>query len=348
MPGLAAVLLAAAAVADFIILISFAAEELQEVIHCCACDIVQGFLRQESLMGGDDDVGHGNEADQLIILHHVAGEVLVEEVALFLVDIQTGGAHDADLNAVDQGFGIDQTATGGVDDDHTGLHHFHGIVADHMVGLLGQGAVEGDDIGFAENLIQLHIVQSRIGIGEFVVGQNIHTEALADISKDPADLAGANDAYRFAVKVKAGKACQAEIEFPGAVIGLVDLPVDGQEHGHGMFRHGVGGVGRDTVDVDLAEAGLGIHIVEAGAAQGNDLYAHFIELVDHGFVNNVIDEYADTVKAGGQGNGILVQVGFKILDLQTGVFRIVVKTGHIIGLGVKKCDLHSISPLRFI
>ena len=123
--------------------VGLAAEETLQVVDGGLGDVAQSLLGQEGLMAGDQNVGHGDQTDQLVVTDDVAGEVLVEEVALLLVDIQTGSADLLGLQTLDQVVGVDQAATGGVDDGDGGLHQLDGLGIDQVVGLLGQGAVEG-------------------------------------------------------------------------------------------------------------------------------------------------------------------------------------------------------------
>ena len=87
-----------------------------------------------------------------------------------------------------------------------------------MVCLFCQRAVQRNNIGFTEQFIQFHIVQSAVGNGELVVSQDIHTETLADISENASDFAGADDADGLAVQIEAGKACKTEVKLAGAEI----------------------------------------------------------------------------------------------------------------------------------
>ena len=291
-------------------------------------------------MRGDDDVGHGNEPHQLVILDNVAGEVLIEEVALLLVNVQTGRAHLLVLDAGDQVLGVHQSAPGGIDNGDTLLHLVDGSGINDMPGLLRQGAVQGDDVGLGKELGQVHIVQAAVRCGELIVGQNVHAEALADIGEDPADFAGADDANGLAVEIKACQALETKIEVPGADIGLVGAAVDGQQQGHGVLGNGIGGVGGHPVDGELAARCPDIHIVEAGAPQGDNLHAHFIELLHNGRIHGVVDEDAHGIKAGSQGDGVRIEPGFKILDFQIGSGSVVVEAGNVIGFCIKKSNFH--------
>ena len=117
--------------------------------------------------------------------------------------------------------------------------------------------------------------------------------------------------------------------------------VDGQKQSHGVLGYGVRGVGGHPEDPELSLAGLDVHIVKAGAAQNDGFHAQLVELVHYHGVYGVVDEDADRVKAGSQSHGVPVQVRLKILDLHTGGNAVAVKTGDVVGFGIKKCKLHS-------
>ena len=176
----------------------------------------------------------------------------------------------------------------------------------------------------------------------------MHTEALADVGEDPADLAGADDAYGFAMEVKACQTLEAEIKVPGADVGLVGPAVDGEKQCHGVLGYGIGGVGRHPVDGELPLAGPKIHIVEARAPQRNDLHTQLIQLFRHIGVDSIVDKYAHGIVASGQRDGVFIQASLEILDLQAGIGGIMVKSGHIIGLGIKKSNFHRIVLLLLL
>ena len=198
---------------------------------------------------------------------------------------------------LDQCLGIHQTAAGRVHKHDTGLHLRDGVCVDHVPRLVGEWAVKRNHVRLPQKLRQLHVVQSAVRIREFIVCQHAHPEALADTGKNSADLARADHAHGLAVQVKARQPGQAEIEVARADIRLVRVPIDGQQQRHRVLRHRVGGVRRDAEDMQLAEAGFGIHIVEARAAQCDDPNAQIIKLVYDLLIHRVVDEHAHAVKA---------------------------------------------------
>jgi len=100
--------------------------------------------------------------------------------------------------------------------------------------------VEGDDVTPLPELFKRDVLYVAVRGREFVKGDHVHSEAVAYVNEDPADLAGADDADGLAVQVEAREAVQAEVEVLRADVGLVDAPDGGEQEGHGVFRYCVG------------------------------------------------------------------------------------------------------------
>ena len=65
-------------------------------------------------------------------------------------------------------------------------------------------------------------------------------------------------------------------------------------------------------------------------------------------IDGIVYKYTHGVIAGGEGDGILIEASLEILDFPVGVLLIVVKTGNIIALCVKKCKFHKVSLHIFV
>ena len=173
----------------------------------------------------------------------------------------------------------------------------------------------------------------------------MHAEAAADIDENPADLAGAHHAHGFAVKIEAREATQGEVEFPGAVVGLVDPPHGSEQQRHGVLRHRVGRIGRHVHHVDLAEGGPDIHVVVARRAQRNQPDAEFVKLINHGRVHIVIHKDAHRVAASGQFHRILVELCLQETEGHIVVLAVGLKGSNIVGFRVKKSNFNHFSSL---
>ena len=125
-----------------------------------------------------------------------------------------------------------------------------------------------------------------------------------------------------------------------ADIRFVRVPVDGQQQRHRVLRHRIGRVRRNAEDMQLSEAGFGIHIVEARAPQCDDPNAQIIKLARDLRVYRVVDEHAYAVKALCQLHGVLAESRLKILDLNVRSGNMLVKAGLVVGFRIKKCKFH--------
>ena len=291
-------------------------------------------------MGGDDHIGHGDEPRQHVVAEDMAGTVLKKDVPLLLVHVQTGRAHLPRLDALQQGFRVDQRAPGGVQEDHTLFHLPDGVGTDHVPGLVRQGTVEGDDVGPGEQLRQGYIVDAAVGNREFVVGDHPHAEAPADVDENTSDLPGADHARGLPVEVEAREPAQGEIEVPGAVVGLVDTPDRGEQQRRRVFRHGVGGVGGDVDHMDLSEGVAHVHIVVSGGAQGDEPYPAVVQPVNDGGVRRVVDEDAHRLAALRQCRRIRAELGFQKFEFHAGLCAAAFKGRPVVGLCIEKGDLH--------
>ena len=324
-------------------------QHLHDIVYRSLGDVGQRLLGQKRLVGGHDDVGHGDESGQGIVLQDVPRIVLKEEIRLLLVHVQTGRAYLAGFDPRQKRLGIHQSTAGGVEQHHTLLALVQSGLVDDVVGLLGQRAVQRDDVTPHEQLLQLHVADGVPVVqawgGELIVAQNLHAKAAADVDEHPPDAPRADDTHGLAVEIEARHVGEGEVEVTGADVGLVDAADGGEEQSHGMLGHGVGGVGGDTQNVDLPEGVLHVHVVEARAAQGDELDPQLAEAVNDGGVDGIVDEHADPVVARGQLYRVLAQLGLKIFDLYPLLTAEAIKGGLVVVFCVEKCDLHMVSFL---
>ena len=125
-----------------------------------------------------------------------------------------------------------------------------------------------------------------------------------DLRDDGANLAGADDAGGAAVELAAQQAVEGEVALAHAVPGAVDLAVQRQDQRQGVLGDGVRGVGGDADDGDAGARGGGqVHVVEAGAAQGDQLRAAGRQHAQRIGVEAVVDEAAHGRAAGGERRG---------------------------------------------
>ncbi len=160
----------------------FAVGEVLNVLQGGEGNVVGGFLGEEGLVRSDYDVGHHQQQSQLVVVNHLVGTVLIEVVGFLLIDIQSGRTNLVGAQTVDEVFRLDELAAACIDNHHAKLHLGNAFVVDEELGVIGQWAMQGDDVRLFVEFIkcdQLHAVllgESLVGIE--VVGQDVHAEAM--------------------------------------------------------------------------------------------------------------------------------------------------------------------------
>ena len=56
-------------------------------------NVVQGFLREKALVGGQDDVVEGEQARQGVVVNDSVGLVFVKIFTFLFIHVQAGGPH---------------------------------------------------------------------------------------------------------------------------------------------------------------------------------------------------------------------------------------------------------------
>ncbi len=243
-------------------------EEVDEVVEAAVGLTLHGLVGAGADVAGDDTVGR---ADEDVI---GGGWLGVEDVGSVSADFAglEGGGHVV---------GVDEFATGAVDDNNVVAHFsdFGGV--DHVLGFLGEEAVEGDYVGVLEDFVHVGAALDAVLLTEGVVeigieGDNFHAEGFGTDGNFFTDASEAEDADGFAHDFV------ADGLFPtgdplaildGDGIGL-DVLGDAEDESKGVF--GDGGVvdaGREE-NGDLLFGGVvDVNLVEADAVFGDRLKA---------------------------------------------------------------------------
>src|SRR5690606_34696581 len=115
-----------------------------------------------------------------------------------------------------------------------------------------QWAMQADDIGFGQKLIESWNILDSVLFGSLVVwidivGNDVASKAMRkNLSCQQTDPTGANQADSLLVQVEAEETIQEEVAFTDSGEGLVVLPDDSQDHSDGKFSHCLRRIGRDT------------------------------------------------------------------------------------------------------
>lgn len=133
-----------------------------DIIQGSLCDIFQNILSKKGLMPGDNHVWKGEQASKDVILNNPIGQILKEQVGLFLVDIQRESADFAGFESLNCRFGVDQCPAAGVDQHDAVLHLLQSMNVDKMVRFRRQRTVQSNDIGSAKKFGQRNIFSPKL------------------------------------------------------------------------------------------------------------------------------------------------------------------------------------------
>ena len=191
-------------------------------------------------------------------------------------DVDGSPCHDALLHSLGQSLFIDDAASGAVHQTHTRLHLLHFLIADHALGIRGQGHVHGDEISFLDDLFQsAHLDIQCLGtlLGNIgVIGNDIHIEGLRPLGHAAADAAQAHHAQGLASELYAHIFLAIPLALLHGLVGHGNIAGHGEHHGHSMLRSG-NGVATRGIDDDyaLGSSRRDINVIHANACTADDL-----------------------------------------------------------------------------
>jgi len=301
---------------------------------------------EEGLMAGDEDIGKGEEAGELVVLENLRGAVFKEEARLLFVDIDGQVADVTLFEATDDSGGIEDGPAAGVDQEDPFFHLGEGVVVDEVKGGGKEGDVKGEDVGFPEKFflrdVAAEVGEFRMGLG--VESQDSTPEAGEVFDDFAADGPGAVYADGLIANFEALETFQLEVTFPDALVGAGDLASHGQKQGEGEFGYGVGGVGRHRGhgDAELF-GGSEVDMVGAGAEGGDELGATLGENFEAGAVDLVVHEDQGGPVTSAEGGGGGVELGFEEFEMVATGSVFSLESGFGIGAGAKNQRLHVVS-----
>ena len=117
-----------------------------------ACDFGEGFVGEEGLMGGDEDVREVEEEGEFVVDEELTGEVLEEDAFFFFIDVEGDACDATGFECGDEGGGFDEFAAAGIDDEDAFFEAVHGVGVEEEAGVGEEGDVEGDDVASGEEV----------------------------------------------------------------------------------------------------------------------------------------------------------------------------------------------------
>ena len=196
--------------------------------------------------------------------------------------------------------------------------------------------MQRDDIRLGEKPVERDIFKPRRRIRECVVGEDSHSESLADVGEDASDLARADYACRLAVKVESCQPDKREVEVLCANGGAVDVARQRHQERGGVFSDGVGGIGGNAHDRKPGFVRrLEVDVIVSGAAHGENLDAALHKPFDHGTVNLGVHERTYRVASFGERQSRRRQPRLEVADVVPSVV-LPLERLLVIRLGVEK------------
>ena len=98
-----------------------AISKVLEVTNSTLGDLGQGLLGKESLVAVDDDIRESHKTYKLIVVDDIAAIIVVKQGSLSLVHVQGQAGELVCLKGLNNGTGIDETATRRIDHNGTRL-----------------------------------------------------------------------------------------------------------------------------------------------------------------------------------------------------------------------------------
>lgn len=242
------------AVSDDAVAQLFAASHAHDIVISYAEAADDGLAGCSAEVRGSDDLLH---LDQRV--------VGIER--LLLPGVNRGTPNLALFESLDQSLVIDDSAARLIDDDGVGLHYVELLLADKTAGILGQRAVQGDDVGLAQQSLEINasavqllfkLLGHRVRI---VVQEVLALPALKALENHAADIAAADDADDLVAQL-------VGVVTPGPAVPLALLAaaVD-----HGEAAH----AGQHQCDGELCGGG---GVLAVGVADGDALLLCILEV----------------------------------------------------------------------
>ena len=215
-----------------------------------------------------------------------------------------------------------QRAARGVNKDNAVLHPLYCVDIYHMIGLLGQRAMERYQIAFAEKFIEFDISNEvERGVPILIIGDNIHPESAAGARKRRAYLSRAYNSCRLSAEVDPGQSHEAEIVLAHFYISLVYAAIDGEREREGVLGYCLGRIPRHAHNGDaVLLRRRKIDIVIPGAAHENEPDPVLGEDIHDPPADIGRDEQAHGVIAFRERRGAIRDIRLEIVYFNVGIF----------------------------
>jgi len=221
-------------------------------------------------------LGLGGRSAQVRRRHHLLhAEQQIRFGRLLGENVERGAGDVARLERRLQ-VGLDhQPAAGAIDDEHAFFHLGDRAAVDDGAGRIGQGRVEGDEVGAGVELVELDLFDAErlgpLGREVGIVSRDFHVQADRAVGDDRADIAAADDAEALAVELDPHEARLLPLAGVGRGVGGADLARDREQERDRVLGGGDGVAERGVHDHDaLLGRGGDVDVVDADAGAADD------------------------------------------------------------------------------
>ena len=299
--------------------------------------------REEGLVRRDDHIGEEQQPRQRVVVDDRVRPVFVEVVAFLLVDVQPRRADLLAFERFDQRFGLDKLSAAGVDDHHAAFHAGDRGLVDEVLRLVGERAVERDDVRTAVEFVERDVGDARLAgenaVGVGVVGQNFHAESEQDADDDAGDLARADHPDGLAVHIESHESLQREVAVARAPACARDLAVEREHHRHRVLRDGMGRIGGYAHDGDVeGPRGFQVDVVVTGTAQRQQSHAVACQFAHHFGVGRIVDEDTRRLRAVRGDDRLTAEMAFEIAEFESEIAVQCVERLLFVGLRPEEGD----------
>ena len=228
------------------------------------------------------------------------------DLRLLLEHVEAGALDLALAERVDERLLIDDGTAGRVDEVRVLAHLLEAIRVDQVLRLVVERAVQRDDVGRLEQLVERHVLRTELGLDRGIRlaatrVDDLHAEGLGATRRRLADQAEADDAERLALD--AGAEHVEHAPDPGGLgadhaLALAEAAGRHQDQRHRDVGGGLRQHGRRVREPDSAAVldRLRVDVVEAHGDVRDHLQLR-TGRVEHGVVDLVVQEADDRVRA---------------------------------------------------
>ena len=294
-------------------------------------------------MWRDDNVGQSHEDGTLSVGEYVKASVEVVETGLMFDGVECGASQAPLFKRGDEGIGIHQHTASGVYQHRVGLHERELGGADHVAVFCESRRMERHNVGFREQLLQLHVLGLRAHVvtRERVACQHSAAESGEFSNHARSDGACAHYAHGAGSQAAPKFAFEPEVLHSGMAKHLLGA-AEGHQHEHdGVICNAFGRIG-GMGHAHAERAGMvHINVVVADGTRGDGADAELVIAVEELGRHGVGDD-GERVRAGGE-RGVLQRGVFaRPVELDVQLMAGALKVGELVERAQgKREDLHS-------